>query len=145
MAGTASTIVIAASRTVVMSVIADFAAYPEWAGVNSATVISESAMDGRARMVRFELNAGVIRDRFALGYEWDDDQRVCWKLAEPGSVISGMSGAYVLADRDEGTEVSFELTVGVRIPVGGVLRRRVEKMIIDAALRGLKSRVAALG
>ena len=56
-----------------------------------------------------------------------------------------MSGAYVLADRDEGTEVSFELTVGVRIPVIGAVRRRVEKMIIDAALQGLKSRVATLG
>jgi hypothetical protein len=136
---------IAASRKTIMNVIADFAAYPEWAGMSSAKILSESAIGGRARTVQFELSAGVIRDSFALEYEWDDDQRVCWKLIEPGSVISEMSGAYILIDRDEGTEVSFELAAGVRIAMVSILKRRVEKMITDAALKGLKSRVAVLG
>jgi len=41
--------------------------------------------------------------------------------------------------------VSFELTVGIRIPVSGMLRRRAEKAIIDTALRGLKWRAEAAG
>jgi hypothetical protein len=39
--------------------------------------------------------------------------------------------------------VTFELTVGVRIPVIGMLKRRAEKTIIDTALKGLKLRVEA--
>jgi hypothetical protein len=144
MAGkTTSTIMIAVPRNIVMSVIADFAAYPDWAGVHSAEVLGEPDADGRARRVRFELDAGIIKDRFVLGYEWDGDERVCWELAEPGSVISAMSGGYSLASRGDGTEVTFELTIGVRIPVIGILRRQVEKIIIDTALKGLKSRVEA--
>jgi Polyketide cyclase / dehydrase and lipid transport len=144
MAGkTTSTIMIAVPRNIVMSVIADFAAYPDWAGVHSAEVLGEPDADGRARRVRFELDAGIIKDRFVLGYEWDGDERVCWELAEPGSVISAMSGAYSLASRGDGTEVTFELTIGVRIPVIGILRRQVEKTIINTALKGLKSRVEA--
>lgn len=133
---TTSTIMIAAPRATVMTVIADFAAYPSWAGVRSAEVVGEPDAGGRARMARFELDAGIIKDRFVLGYQWDGDERVRWELAGHGSVISAMSGAYVLADRGGGTEVCFELTVGIRIPVSGVLRRRAEKAIIDTALMG---------
>ena len=140
---TTSTIMIAAPRAIVMTVIADFAGYPGWAGVRSAEVVGEPDADGRARMVRFELDAGVIKDRFVLGYQWDGDERVRWELAERGAVIAAMSGAYILADRGGGTEVSFELTAGIRIPVSGMLRRRAEKAIIDTALRGLKSRAEA--
>ncbi len=142
---TTSTIMIAAPRATVMMVIADFASYPGWAGVRSAEVVGEPDADGRARMVRFELDAGIIKDRFVLGYQWDGDEQVRWELAEHGSVISAMSGAYILAERGGGTEVCFELTAGIRIPVSGMLRRRAEKTIIDTALRGLKSRAEAAG
>jgi hypothetical protein len=146
MAGkTTSTIMIAVPRSIVMTVIADFAAYPNWAGVRSAEVLGEPDADGRARMVRFELDAGIFKDRFVRGYQWDGDEQVRWELAEHGSVISAMSGAYMLADRGDGTEVRFELTAGIRIPVIGMLQRRAEKAIIDTALRGLKSRAEAAG
>jgi polyketide cyclase/dehydrase/lipid transport protein len=142
---TTSTTIIAKPRKVIMGVIADFAAYPDWAGVHSAEVLDESGADGRARAVRFELDAGIVKDHFVLAYAWDGDEQVRWELAEAGSVISAMSGAYTLADRGDGTEVTFELTVGVRIPMVGMLRRQVEKMIIHTALKELKSRVEAAG
>jgi ribosome-associated toxin RatA of RatAB toxin-antitoxin module len=141
---TTSSIVIGMPRKEVMSVIADFAAYPEWAtGVRGAEVLSSA--DGRAARVRFTLDAGVIKDSYVLGYDWDGDARVHWDLAEPGSVISEMSGGYELADRGDRTEVSYELTVGIKIPLLGMLKRRAEKTIIDTALKGLKSRAETIG
>ncbi len=128
-----------------MNVIADFAAYPSWAGLHSAEVLGEPGSDGRARRVRFGLAAGFIKDSFVLAYQWKDDEEARWDLAEPGAVISTMSGAYLLADQDHGTEVTFELTIGARIPVIGTVRRRVEKTIIETALNGLKSRAEAEG
>jgi hypothetical protein len=55
-------------------------------------------------------------------------------------MVTEMSGAYLLADDGAGTLVSYELSVGTRVPMIGMLKRRAEKTIIDTALRGLKSR-----
>jgi hypothetical protein len=126
-----------------MAVIADFAAYPSWAGVDSARVVGEPGPDGRARNVVFEIDGKIVRDRFALAYEWAGDESVRWQMAEAGKMLTAMSGSYRLADRAAGTEVTFELTVAVRIPLIGPLRRQVERAVIDAALKGLKSRIAA--
>jgi carbon monoxide dehydrogenase subunit G len=137
---TMSSITVAASRADVMAVIADFASYPEWAtGVRSAEVVASDG-DGRASLVRFQLDAGVIKDSYVLSYDWDADAGVRWDLAEPGSVITALSGGYLLADADGGTEVTYDLAVDVRIPMLGMLKRRAEKTIIDTALKGLRGR-----
>jgi hypothetical protein len=139
-ARTSSAIVIAAPRAAVMAVIADFATYPQWASaVRAAEVLGQE--DGRASRVRFTLDAGVVKDTYVLGYDWDGDAAVRWHLAEPGSVISAMDGGYLLADRGGNTETTYELSVDVRIPMPGLLKRRAEKTIIDTALKGLKNRV----
>lgn len=137
---TSSSITVAADRPTVMGVIADFSAYPQWAtGVRSAEVV-DSNPDGAPRRVRFALDAGVIRDSYVLAYEWDKDTGVRWQLAEAGSMVTEMSGAYLLADEGGATKVSYELAVGTKVPLPGLIRRRAEKTIIDTALRGLKSR-----
>jgi ribosome-associated toxin RatA of RatAB toxin-antitoxin module len=144
---TTSSITVGVPRSAVMAVIADFAAYPEWAnGVRAAEIVEQSD-DGRARRVRFTLDAGMIKDRFVLRYRWDGDAQVRWTIdpAEPGSVISELSGGYLLADRGSGTDVSYDLTIGLRIPMIGMLKRRAEKMIIDTALKGLRTRAESGG
>ena len=140
---TTASIAVAAHRADVMAVIADFAAYPEWAsGVRSAEVIGRDN-GGRASRVRFALDAGVIKDSYVLSYDWDGDDGVRWDLAEPGSVITVLSGGYLLADAGEGTEVTYDLAVDVRIPMPGMLKRRAEKTIIETALKGLRNRAEA--
>jgi len=127
-----------------MGVIADFAAYPAWAtGVRSAEVL-EQGPQGRPLRVRFVLDAGLIKDSYVLAYEWDGDAGVRWKLAEAGTMVTEMSGAYALADAGQGTMVSYELAVGTRVPMLGMLKRRAEKTIIDTALKGLKKRTEEL-
>jgi hypothetical protein len=79
-----------------------------------------------------------------LAYQWDSDTAVRWTLAEPGSMVTEMTGAYLLADDGTGTKVSYELAVGTRVPLG-LLKRRAEKTIIDTALRGLKTRTETIG
>src|ERR1019366_3308638 len=88
------------------------------------------------------LDAGMIRDSYVLRYDWDGDAMVRWELAEQGAMISEMAGAYVLAQRGD---VTYELSVGIRVPMIGMLKRRAEKAIIDAALKGLKSRAEQAG
>jgi len=141
---TSSSITVAAPPATVMGVIADFGAYPEWAtGVRSAEAV-EAGPDGRPRRVRFGLEAGVIKDNYVLAYDWDGDASVRWELAEAGSMVTEMSGAYLLTDDGTGTRVSYELAVGTRLPMIGLLKRRAEKTIIDTALKGLKSRAESV-
>jgi len=140
-----ASITVAAPQAAVLAVIADFEAYPDWAsGIRSAKVLERDG-SGRAVAVRFDLDAGLIKDTYVIGYRWDGEAGVRWDLAEPGAVVSGMSGGYQLTARPGATEVTYELAVDVRVPMPGILKRRAEKMIIDTALKGLKQRVETQG
>jgi ribosome-associated toxin RatA of RatAB toxin-antitoxin module len=142
MARTASDIVIDAPADRIMDVIADFGAYPQWAtGVKTADVV-ESTDSGRARQVHFVLDAAPIRDEYDLGYIWVGDRSVSWSLAEKGSMLTSMDGAYVLEPVDgTQTRVIYQLAVDISVPLLGMLKRKAEKVIIDTALKGLKKRV----
>jgi Polyketide cyclase / dehydrase and lipid transport len=138
---TSSSITINSGKSTVMRAIADFAAYPTWAdGVKSAEVLSTGA-DDRADRVRFTLEAGLIKDSFVLNYTWDGDDVAQWDLAERGRMVAGMSGSYRLVGAAAGTDVTYELTVDLAVPMLGMVKRRAEKMIIEAALKGLKRHV----
>lgn len=137
---TSSSIAVAAPPAAVMGVIADFGVYPQWAtGVRSAEIV-EPGPDGRASQVRFVLDAGIIKDSYVLAYRWDGDAAVRWDLAGPGTMISEMSGGYLLEPDGGGTKVTYELAVGLKVPMIGMLKRRAEKTIVDTALKGLRSR-----
>ena len=142
---TSSSIVIDAPPAAVMDVIADFAAYPEWAkGVKQATVRAEGA-GGRAQEVFFSLDVAPIKDEYTLAYEWNGDQEVTWTLVE-GKMLRALDGAYVLRELGGGsTEVTYRLALDVSIPLIGMLKRKGEKILIDTALKGLKKRVESLG
>lgn len=139
---TTSSITIAAAAADVMDVIADLEAYPEWtASVREVEVLTVYEDDERPAEARFVLDAGAIKDTYTLSYEWDDDEQVRWTLVE-GGLLRGMDGSYTLEERDDGsTEVTYELTVDVAIPMLGLMKRKAEKVIIGTALKELKKRV----
>jgi hypothetical protein len=141
---TYSTMTIDAPKPVIMAVIADFAAYPQWASGIRAADIVQADPDGNPAQVRFTLDAGIIKDSYVLGYTWEGEDAVRWELVERGTMISEMSGAYVLTTATGGTEVTYELAVGLAIPMIGIMKRRAEKTIIDTALKGLRGRARQL-
>ena len=127
-----------------MAVISDFDAYPAWAqGVKKAEPVGASDTVARPEQVYFELDATPIKDAYTLRYEWRGDTGVTWTLAE-GRMLKAMDGAYELVDHGGSTEVTYRLAVDLSIPMIGMLRRKAEKVIIDAALKGLKRRVESL-
>lgn len=142
MARTTSDIVIDAPADQIMTVIADFAAYPSWAtGVQTADILGTDS-DGRAESVHFVLNSPPIRDEYVLNYTWDGDRSVSWALDKPGSMLKALDGTYVLDEIGANeTRVTYQLAVNVSIPLLGMLKRKAEKVIIDTALKGLKSKV----
>ncbi|WP_370287564.1 SRPBCC family protein [Nocardioides sp.] len=140
---TSSSIVVDASASAVMAVIADFESYPAWAkGVMRAEVRSRHAGEpARAREVFFALDVPPIKDEYTLAYTWDADRAVTWTLVE-GKMLRSLEGAYVLRELGPGsTEVTYRLALDVSIPLIGMLKRKGEKILIDTALKGLKKRV----
>jgi ribosome-associated toxin RatA of RatAB toxin-antitoxin module len=139
---TSSSITIEAAPADVMEVIADFDRYPEWSGeVKEADVLTKDDQ-GRAEKVRMLLDAGAIKDDYTLEYTWTGDNQVSWSLVK-SQMLRSLDGSYLLASRDSGkrTEVTYQLTVDVKIPMLGMIKRKAEKVIIDRALAGLKKRV----
>lgn len=141
---TTSSIVIDAPPEDVMNVIGDFPAYPEWAkGVTIAEVVAEGP-GGWADQVYFELDVSPIRDEYTLVYDWDGYDAVSWSLVE-GKMLKALDGVYELKDLGDGsTEVTYRLALDVSIPLIGMLKRKGEKILIDAALKGLKKRVESI-
>ncbi len=140
---TSSTIRIDASPKRVMAVISDLRAYPEWTGsvktVELLSVYDDS--DERPAQARFVLDSGAVKDTYTLDYTWDGDNEVSWTLVE-AEILTALDGAYRLTPGVDGqTDVEYELTLELKIPMIGLLRRKAEKVITDTALKELKKRV----
>ncbi|MEI5100108.1 SRPBCC family protein [Streptomyces sp. PmtG] len=137
---TSSSITIEAAPADVMHVIADFARYPEWTGeVKEAEVLATDGA-GRAEQVRLVMDAGAIKDDQTLAYTWTGEHEVSWTLVK-SQMLRSLDGSYLLKAAGTGTEVTYRLTVDVKIPMLGMIKRKAEKVIIDRALAGLKQRV----
>ena len=136
-----SSILIDADPAAVMKVIADFPSYPQWITFIQAVEVLDSDETGRATVVRFVLDAGVVVDDYALAYTWSDDE-VSWQLVRATS-IKAMDGSYRLKSVERGTEVAYALSIDIDMPLLGVFKRKAEQVLIDTALRALKVRVEA--
>jgi ribosome-associated toxin RatA of RatAB toxin-antitoxin module len=127
----------------IMAVIADFPAYPEWAGPVKQIDVLDTAADGRAKSVRFHVEIMGLSDLYTNEYTWDGDRRVDWTMSQGRSQKSQV-GWYELTPAASGsTTVTYDLTVEIAIPVPGLIRRRIQGKIVDTALKDLKKRCEA--
>jgi ribosome-associated toxin RatA of RatAB toxin-antitoxin module len=134
-------ITINAAPAAVMAVIADFAAYPQWAKSVKSTEVTKTGPDGRAEQVAFKVDAGGLRDEYELAYTWQGDDKVSWTLLR-GQMQKSQHGSYTLGPSGTGaTEVTYNLAVDLAMPMLGMLKRKAEKMVMDTALKELKKRV----
>lgn len=138
---TSSTIVIEAMPSVVMGEIAALESYPEWTGsVRSVEVLARDD-GGRPARATFVLDAGVVKDTYTLQYTWHGDESVSWTLVE-AQMLTAMDGSYRLTNQGEAqTVVEYVLTLDLKMPMIGLLRRKAEKVVTDTALKELKRRV----
>ena len=140
---TAQTIYIEADPTTVMDVIADIDSYPEWVAEYKETEVLEIDADGYHKTARLVLDASVLKDTMVFTYVWPADRTsVSWSLVSSG-LLKSLHGAYRLAPKGAGTEVTYDLAVDLMIPMIGLLKRKAERRLIDTALKDLKKRVEA--
>lgn len=140
---TAQTIYIDADPSTVLDVIADIGSYPDWVAEYQEAEVLETDGAGYPKVARLVLDAAVLKDSMVLSYDWPADRKsVTWSLVS-STLLKSLEGAYRLAPKGSGTEVTYELSVDLMIPMIGLLKRKAERRLTDTALKDLKKRVEA--
>ena len=138
---TTSTVSITASADEVRAVIFDLASYPSWSTSFKSVTVLESDGQGRPTQVSMSVDAGALKDKPTLNYDWSAyPDRLDFSL-EDADLLTQMSGAYIVKDNGDETQVTFELTVALSMPVPDIMRTKAEKSTIDLALKQLKEKL----
>lgn len=137
-------ITVAAPLERCFAVITDFTNYPAWApDIKQAEV---RAHDESGRPVEVEFRAAAMGRSVSVHLRYDYTEapdRLSWHLLD-GDLLERYEGSYrleVAADRTDATEVHYELTVELGVPIPGFVKRRAEAKIIKAALPALKHHI----
>ena len=136
-----STVSITASADEVRAVLFDIASYPSWSTSFKSVTVLESGGQGRPTQVSMSVDAGALKDKPTLNYDWAAyPDRLDFSL-EDADLLTQMSGSYIIKDNGDETEVTFELTVALSMPVPDIMRTKAEKSTIDLALKQLKEKL----
>ena len=136
-----STVSITASADEVRAVLFDIASYPSWSTSFKSVTVLASDGQGRPTQVSMSVDAGALKDKPTLNYDWSAyPDRLDFSL-EDADLLTQMSGGYIVKDNGDQTEVTFELTVALSMPVPDIMRTKAEKSTIDLALKQLKEKL----
>jgi len=139
------TITIEATPEHCYEIVADFEQYPSWVtDIAAAEVVDRDDQD-RPRDVQFTVSALGRKAHYTLRYDYAEAPKVLsWKLVE-GDIMKAIDGAYRFAPSTEvpgGTDVTYDLSIELIVPMPGFLKRRAEARILNS-VHHLKSRAEA--
>jgi ribosome-associated toxin RatA of RatAB toxin-antitoxin module len=140
---------ISASPERCFAIAADLDRVPEWHGAMTDVEVLERDSDGRATLVESEMDATVTRVRMRLRFSYDDPAGLRW-TRESGDLRS-LEGSWRFEQRGRGlTLATYSLEIGVNRrlavlvrTVRGPVRDRVEALLTDRPVEGLKARAEA--
>ena len=133
-----STIVIEAPMSQVSEALFDLEKYPDWSDSITKVKVTERDEGGRVTGATLTISAGALKDEVSLSYNWDGaPQRLEFEL-EDANMLTKMDGTYILKDLGDETEVTYELSVGVSMPIPQMMVTKQEKATINQALAQLK-------
>jgi uncharacterized membrane protein len=141
-------VVVQASIDACYAVGIDVAAYPEWVENLRSVKIQSTDEQGRPKVVEFEAEGMGRKSSYVLAYDLSDaPYRISWNLVR-GDLTREIEGRYVFHDMTEDpglpvTEVDYELTIDLAVPLPGFVKRRAEDKIVTAALARFRQRVEA--
>ncbi len=118
-------------------------AYPEWLSSVKKSEVLESDSSGRVLKAKLSIDAGMMKDRVTLDYDWSGAPLSLSFSMDEADLLTQMDGTYTLKSIDEDTtQVTYELTVSVSLPVPSMMITKGQQQIIDAALKELASKVS---
>ena len=137
-----STVTIQATASEIQEVLSNLSAYPTWSTTIKSVNVITTDDQGRATQVQVSVDAGALKDNPTLSYDWSKAPNRLEFSLEDADLLTEMSGAYIIKDNgDDTTDVTYELTVGLSMPVPAVMRQKAEKSTIDLTLKQLKEKL----
>jgi ribosome-associated toxin RatA of RatAB toxin-antitoxin module len=116
------------------------ASYPEWLTSIKKVEVTESDSEGRATKADVSIDAGVMKDRATLSYDWSKAPAEISFSLDDADLMTAMDGKYTLKAIDaETTLVTYELGVELSLPVPRMMISKTEKTTIDQALKELQA------
>jgi len=139
-----STITIDAPIADVQSALFALDQYPTWSSAIKASEVVEKDDQGRATKVKMTIDAGMMKDRVILDYDWSQAPAQLSFSLDDADLLTGMDGSYSIKAIDEDTtQVTYELGVSLSMPIPAMMRQKAEKATIDQALSQLKAALEA--
>lgn len=132
-----STVIIDAPLAEVEAALFAIEAYPEW--LTSIKKVEVLERDGdRVTKAKVSIDAGMMKDRAVLEYDWSAAPATLSFSLEDADLMTQMDGTYTLKSIDaDSTQVTYELTVAVSLPVPAMMITKAQQQTIDAALKEL--------
>ena len=138
-----STVIIDAPLADVQAALFEVGSYPEWlSSIKKADVLERDA-ENRVLKAKLAIDAGMMKDRVTLDYDWSAAPATLSFSMDEADLLTQMDGSYSLKAIDaDSTQVTYELTVAVSLPVPAMMITKAQQQTIDAALKELAERVA---
>jgi ribosome-associated toxin RatA of RatAB toxin-antitoxin module len=135
-----STVEVTAPLAEVAAKLSAIAGYPEWLTSIKKVEVTESDAEGRATKADVSIDAGVMKDRATLSYDWSKAPNEISFSLDDADLMTAMDGKYTLKAVDgDTTLVTYELGVELSLPVPRMMISKTEKTTIDQALKELQA------
>lgn len=135
-----STVEVTAPLAEVAAKLSAIASYPEWLTSIKKVEVTESDAEGRATKADVSIDAGVMKDRATLSYDWSKAPNEISFSLDDADLMTAMDGKYTLKAVDgDTTLVTYELGVELSLPVPRMMISKTEKSTIDQALKELQA------
>ena len=137
----AERMIVRATPAECFDVLTAFEDYPDWSADIKVVKILERDEHGRGTKVSFRAAAFGRSTSLTLVYDYSQAPRQFSWVQEDGDLTRCYNGAYSFEASGEETEVTYRLTVELKVPLPGFVKRRAESRLVTGALRELKMRV----
>ena len=135
--------IIRASPQQCFEILTDFDRYPDWSSDIKAVNVVERDDLGRPTRVAFRAGAFGRSTSLTLAYDYSQAPKGLSWVQVDGDLTRRYDGSYTFEPAGEETEVTYQLTVELKVPLPGFIKRRAESRIVGGALRELKARAEA--
>lgn len=133
-----ATVVIDAPLAQVQSALFEIENYPSWSSSIKKVEVIERDGENRITKAKLSIDAGVMKDRVVLEYNWSLAPATLSFSMEEADLLTQMDGAYSLKAIDgDSTQVTYELEVAVSLPVPAMMITKTQQTTIDNALKEL--------
>ena len=135
-------ITIEAPAADVSAVVIDLEGYPTWSSAIKSVDVQERDGSGRATKATVKIEAGVLKDRATLSYDYTKAPAEITFSLDDADLMTEMSGSYAIKDNgDDTSTVTYSLHVEVSMPVPEMMRKKAEMSTIELALGQLKKKI----